>query len=100
MTCAMVTSTQRTTEGPYTFKPRFCSKIVSEFEGDAKLWWEDYIQGGGKRPDCWKLAASNTEVEGSKPDRIVELSLLDLLSAEFPAENDQQAADVKLKRYL
>jgi hypothetical protein len=33
----------------YTFGRRFCSKIVSEFEGDAKLWWEDYIQGGGKR---------------------------------------------------
>jgi hypothetical protein len=82
----------------YTFGRRFCSKIVSEFEGDAKLWWEDYIQGGGKRPNCWKSAALN-EVEGSKPDRIVELSLFDLLSAEFPAENDQQAADVELKRY-
>jgi hypothetical protein len=82
----------------YTFGRRFCSKIVSEFEGDAKLWWEDYIQGGGKRPNCWKSAVLN-EVEGSKPDRIVELSLFDLLSAEFPAENDQQAADVELKRY-
>jgi hypothetical protein len=38
------------------------------------------------------------EIEGSRPDRIVELSLFDLLSAEFPAENDQQAADVELKR--
>jgi hypothetical protein len=82
----------------YIFGRRFCSKIVSEFEGDAKLWWEDYIQGGGKRPNCWKSAVLN-EVEGSKPDRIVELSLFDLLSAEFPAENDQQAADVELKRY-
>jgi hypothetical protein len=82
----------------YIFGRRFCSKIVSEFQGDAKLWWEDYIQGGGKRPNCWKSAVLN-EVEGSKPDRIVELSLFDLLSAEFLAENDQQAADVELKRY-
>jgi hypothetical protein len=70
----------------YTFGRRFCSKIVSKFEGDAKLWWEDYIQSGGKRPNSWKSAVLN-EVEGSKPDRIVEVSLFDLLSAEFPAEN-------------
>jgi hypothetical protein len=82
----------------YTFGRRFGSKVVSEFEGDAKLWWEDYIQGGGNRPNCWKLAVLN-EGEGSKPDRIVELSLFDLLLAEFPAENDQQAANVELKRY-
>jgi hypothetical protein len=49
----------------YIFGRRFCSKIVSEFEGDAKLWWEDYIQGGGKRPNCWKSAVLD-EVEGSK----------------------------------
>jgi hypothetical protein len=41
----------------YVCGRRFCSKVVSEFEGDAKLRWEDYIQGGGKRPNYWKLAA-------------------------------------------
>ena len=82
----------------YTFGRRFCSRVACEFEGNAQLWWEDYIQSGGARPNCWKLSELNG-VPGSKPDRITEVSLYELLSTEFSAENDQQAADVELKRY-
>jgi hypothetical protein len=84
----------------YTCGRLFRSKVVSEFERDIKLWWEYDIHGGGKRPYCRRLPSlKEVRVEGSKPDQIVELPLFDLLSAEFPAVNDQQATDVELKRF-
>ncbi|KAI5778989.1 hypothetical protein EDC01DRAFT_634099 [Geopyxis carbonaria] len=81
----------------YQFGSRICSAITSRFVDDAAVWWEDYRQAGGEKPNCWKTS-SGCGVAGSRPPDVVEVSLFDILTRDFPAENDVTEAKLELSR--
>ncbi|KAI5791176.1 hypothetical protein EDC01DRAFT_630668 [Geopyxis carbonaria] len=81
----------------YQFGSRICSAITSRFVDDAAVWWEDYRQAGGEKPNCWKTS-KGCRVANTCPPDVVEISLFDILIRDFPAENDVTEAKLELSR--
>ncbi|KAI5805740.1 hypothetical protein EDC01DRAFT_626542 [Geopyxis carbonaria] len=81
----------------YQFGSLICSAITSRFVDDAAVWWEDYRQAGGAKPNCWKTSAG-CGVPRSCPPGTEEVSLFDILTRDFPAENDVSEAKLELSR--
>ncbi|KAI5806380.1 hypothetical protein EDC01DRAFT_626463 [Geopyxis carbonaria] len=81
----------------YQFGSRVCSAITSRFVDDAAVWWEDYRQAGGSKPNCWKTSAG-CGVDRTRPPDVVEISLFDIVTRDFPAENDVTEAKLELSR--
>ncbi|KAI5776120.1 hypothetical protein EDC01DRAFT_637068 [Geopyxis carbonaria] len=81
----------------YQFGSRICSAITSRFVDDAAVWWEDYRHAGGEKPNCWKTS-SGCGVANSCPPGFLEISLFDILTRDFPAENDVTEAKLELSR--
>ncbi|KAI5801311.1 hypothetical protein EDC01DRAFT_628254 [Geopyxis carbonaria] len=74
----------------YHFGSRICSAVCARFTSDADMWWQEYRDQGGQKPNCWKLSSSNPEGD-TRPDDVVELSLFELLQEHFPADNEANA---------
>lgn len=84
----------------YVMGKRLCAALSGKFKDEEQKWWEDRDKGPNGKvafPNCWRKHADMDEpVEGCVPDTIVEVSLYDLLLAQFSPETDSRAAEIEL----
>jgi hypothetical protein len=74
--------------------------VASKLEGNAKVWWDDYTNQGKPEPNSWRCAMFGGKGDDSRPWEVEEVSMFDLLRAEFSTEDHQQAAILELKRLV
>ena len=87
----------------YVIGKRLCAALSGKFKDEVQKWWEDRDNGPNGKvafPNCWRKHADMDEpVEGCVPDTIVEVSLYDLLLAQFSPETDSRAAEIELGKF-
>ena len=79
----------------YRLGGKLCSGLCNQLTGAAAQWWDDYAKSGKPRPNCWKRATDVSFV----PAGLVEVSLYDLLAAQFDPTVDAQQAELELDSF-
>lgn len=79
----------------YRLGGKLCSGLCNKLTGAAAQWWDDYAKSGKPRPNCWKKATDPSFI----PAGLVEVSLYDLLAAQFDPTIDAQHAELELDSY-
>ena len=79
----------------YHLGGKLCSGLCNKLMGAAAQWFDDYAKSGKPRPNCWKRATDPLFV----PVGLVEVSLYDLLAAQFDPTVDAQQAELELESY-